>query len=103
MEQKEGPEFRDIPAHRQQVCGDCKYHNRQAWMRGQTDSTDNYSCTHPEANRNTGPSICGPGRLIAFDSSETPTTPDWCPFLKKTEAPPVDKPQYPTDEYFWNG
>lgn len=105
MEKKnEGPEFREIPSQRQRVCGDCKYHHKERWMCGHDYVTDNYSCSHPEASNAGINSILGmDGRPIAFNSSETPTTPDWCPFLKKAAAPPTDAPKYPTDEYFWNG
>lgn len=81
-EKNEGPEFREIPSRRQQICGDCKYHNVQRFMCGHDYVTDNYSCTHPEADKNGLESVLGQkGRTIAFNSRETPSTPHWCPFL----------------------
>lgn len=79
---QEGPSMREIPSQRQRVCGDCKYHVIQAWMRGQRHSTDNYSCKHPDFNTALYSGLMGEGRSIAFNSSETPSTPSWCPFLK---------------------
>lgn len=78
---KEGPEFMEIPSQRQRVCGDCKYHMREAWMRGQKYCTDNYRCIHPDFADES--MLFGQGREIAFNSSETPSTPSWCPFLNK--------------------
>lgn len=77
---QEGPEFREIPSQRQRVCGDCKYHRKQRWMCGHDYVTDNYNCAHPNFTK-TPTGFFGPGRSIAFDSAETPSTPDWCPFL----------------------
>lgn len=81
MNKNEGPEFREFPARRQQVCGDCKYHKKERWMCGHDRVTDNYSCAHPDVKAKV--SLFGEGRVIAFNSSETPSTPDWCPFLQQ--------------------
>ena len=81
--EKEGPEFREIPSQRFRVCGDCKYHKVQRMMCGHDYVTDNYTCTHPDAVKDIFPSIFAEGRTIAFNSRETPATPEWCPFLKQ--------------------
>jgi hypothetical protein len=87
MEQKdiiEGPTIREIPSQRQQVCGDCKYHQRDRWFCGSDYVTDNYSCLHPDfADEKRYSFAFGNGREIAFNSRETPSTPSWCPFLKQ--------------------
>jgi hypothetical protein len=81
-EPKEGPEFREIPSQRQQVCGDCKYHKKDRMMCGHDYVTDNYSCIHPDViSEKPFINILGEGRSIAFNSRETPPTPGWCPFL----------------------
>lgn len=79
--QNEGPEFREIPSHRQRVCGDCKYHKKQRMMCGHDYVTDNYSCVHPDVDEKYHSVIFGEGRSIAFNSRVTPSTPNWCPFL----------------------
>lgn len=84
-EQQEGPKIREVHSlsYMYRVCGDCKYHVRQAWLRGQRHSTDNYSCKHPDFNDALHIGLMGEGRTIAFNSEETPQTPSWCPFLKQ--------------------
>lgn len=81
---KEGPEFREIPSYRQRVCGDCKYHKKERWMCGSDRVTYNYSCMHPDIRQ----PILGitDARTIAFNVSEVPTTPEWCPFLQAREG-----------------
>lgn len=81
QEKKEGPEFKEIPSQKQHVCGDCKYHKKQRWVCGHDHVTDNYSCNHPNFNTALQYGIIGEGRSIVFNSSETPPTPSWCPFL----------------------
>lgn len=82
-ESKEGPTLREIPSQRQRVCGDCKYHKKDRMMCGHDFVTDNYSCTHPDFKEETKMgNILGAGKMIAFNSRETPSTPHWCPFLK---------------------
>lgn len=81
-DKNEGPEFREIPSQRLRVCGDCKYHKKDRMMCGHDYVTDNYSCTHPDfKDYLRGGNIFGAGKMIAFDSRETPNTPEWCPFL----------------------
>ena len=82
MDNNEGPGFREIPSQRQRVCGNCQYHKRAAWKCGHTEVTHNYSCTHPEVRGGSRISPFTEGREIAFNSSETPSTPDWCYFLQ---------------------
>jgi hypothetical protein len=83
IEKKEGPEMREIPSQRQQVCGDCKYHHKERWVCGHDFVTDNYSCAHPDVIRKYNDGMFGHNKGIAFNSRETPSTPSWCPFLKQ--------------------
>ena len=78
---QEGPSMREIPSQRQRVCGDCKYHRKERWMCGHKTVTDNFYCMHPDV---TVKFLDHEGRTIAFDSEETPSTPEWCPFLKSS-------------------
>ena len=81
---QEGPSMREIPSQRQRVCGDCKFHVKERWMCGHRRVTDNYSCTHPDLGI-AQEFIFSSGRTIAFNSEETPSTPEWCPFLKTNQ------------------
>ena len=79
---QEGPSMRELPSQRQRVCGDCKYHRVQRWMCGHKSVTDNYYCEHPDVQDALFSVLGEKGRIIAFNSEDTPSTPEWCPFLK---------------------
>lgn len=80
-EKQSGPEMINLPMQRKRVCGGCQYHDRQRMVCGHDYVTNNYKCLHPDVERE-GSSIFGPGRMIAYNSREEPSTPAWCPFLK---------------------
>ena len=78
----QGPTTRSIPARTERVCNGCDYLNKQARMRSHKSVTDDYSCTHPDFEKDSILMGTGKGRTIHFNHEGSCTTPGWCPFLK---------------------
>lgn len=78
---KEGSTVITIPAQQKRVCTGCKHLNRQAWVCGVHITTYNYLCAHPDNNTLFASSVFGRGRCIAYNVSDVPNTPAWCPLL----------------------
>ena len=64
-----------------QSCSGCKYHN-QTMFRGGMDPEYHHFCTHPDAPK---PAVGTPERHGIF-IGRNHRTPQWCPFVKRTQA-----------------
>lgn len=82
---KEGFSIRKIPEQSYKICNGCEYLNTSAMMRGHKSVTNNFTCTHPEFEGESGLFSNKRGRQIHFNHEGDCATPNWCPFLNKKQ------------------